>query len=499
MMGTARKLGLVMSHEIHQYLCIHGHFYQPPRDDPFTHRIPFEPGAAPYDNFNEKITAECYRPNADLGTFELISFDMGPTLAMWLEQKHPAVYRQTIEADLRARERNGVGNAMAHAYFHTILPLATVRDKRTQIIWGLRDFEHRFGRQAEGLWLPETAVDMETLDILAEQGVRYTILAPWQAVEHVDSTEPYLVKLPTGRSIAAFFFHWSLSGAVSFDASATSNADCFAMSNLLPQFNAEKQARGEDQIIIVATDGETFGHHKPYRDRFLSYLVRTAAPRYGMQVVSLGAYLRTHPPAREVHLKTPSSWSCVHGVDRWGTGCTCTAGDTAWKPALRSALDRLSARLNDIYERYTAPTLLDPWAARDGYIDLRNGSLSPGSYWAEYGLLLNAPHVQQSSLKMTRRLLEAQYFGQCMYTSCGWFFDDLDGIESRNNIAFARKAISLTWHATGIDLQQAFLADLASIKSTRSALTGASVYLGLSPLTHKQLPLFSQPEKVPAA
>lgn len=488
-----------MANRTRQYLCIHGHFYQPPREDPFTRRIPREPGATPFDNFNEKITAECYQPNADLGTFESINFDIGPTLAMWLEHERPAIYQRIIEADWSARARCGAGNAMAQTYFHTILPLATARDKRTQIIWALQDFVHRFGRPAEGMWLAETAVNLETLEILAELGVRYTVLAPWQAAEDVDPTEPYLVRLPGGRSIAVFFFHGPLSGIVSFDAAATRNADNFVASALLPRLNAEKQARGEDQLLLVATDGETFGHHKPYRDRFLSYLLRTAAPRYGWRVVSLGEYLGAHPPLRDVHLKTPSSWSCVHGVERWSAGCACTAGDSTWKPALRFALDRLSRRLDEVYERSTAALLPNPWVARDGYIELRNGSLLPGRYWARCGMWNETLDIRRSQRRMTRQLLEAQYFGQCMFTSCGWFFEDVDRLEARNNIAFARKAISLTWQATGIDLQQTFLADLAAVKSARGTVTGAAIYLGLSRLTEKQLPPLSQVGHVPAA
>lgn len=488
-----------MSERAHQYLCLYGHFYQPPREDPFTRHIPSEYGAAPYDNFNEKITAECYQPNADLGNFEHISYDMGPTLAVWLEQEYPILHRKIVEADRKARKRCGVGNAIAQPYIHSILPLATARDKRTQIVWGLLDFEHRFGRRSEGMWLPETAVDLETLDILADLGVHYTVLAPWQAAERIDPTEPYLVRLPSGRSIAVFFFNGPLSGAVSFDAATTSNADTFATTALLPHFNAEKQARGEDQIIIVATDGELYGHHKPYRDYFLSHLVRTAAPRCGLQVVSLGEYISTHPPVREVHLTAPSAWSCVHGVDRWRSGCSCTAGDSGWKLALRSALNRLSEHLNEIYERFTAETLPDPWAARDGYIAVRNGSKVSGAYWARYGPSYECLNASRSLNKATYQLLEAQYFGQCMFTSCGWFFDDLDRLESRNNIAFARKAISLTWQATGIDLQQSFLADLSAAKSVRSTLTGAALYLGLPRLTLKQLPLLPRPDDASAA
>lgn len=482
-----------MADTTHQYLCVHGHFYQPPREDPFTGRIPREPGATPYDNFNEKITAECYQPNADLGNFDDISFDIGPTLAMWLEREHPGIYRQIIAADLRTGARHGVGNAIAQTFIHAILPLATARDKRTQTMWGLLDFYHRFGHQAEGMWLAETAVDLETLDALAEQGVRYTVLAPWQAAEPVDTTEPYLVRLPSGRSIAVFFFNGPLSGAVSFDERATSNADAFTMEDVTPQLNPEKSARGEDQLIIVATDGELYGHHKAFRDHFLSHLIRTAAPTRGFEIVSLERYLRAHPPVREVRLMTPSAWSCAHGLRRWSAGCSCTAGEAAWKAALRAALNRLSERLDEVFERYTASTLADPWAARDWYIALRNGWMTPDAFWERHGRRRGCLFCNYSLGDSPYQLLEAQYFGQCMFTSCGWFFEDLDRIESRNNIAFARKAISLVWQATGIDLQREFLADLAAAKSGRRLLTGADVYLQFPRLTPEHLPQLPQP------
>ena len=302
-------------------LCLYGHFYQPPRFDPFTGEIPPEPGAGDYRNFNEKITHECYRPNADAGNFEHISFDFGPTLALWMERAHPDVYARIIEADRTHLARHGVGNALAQAYNHTILPLATTRDKRVQIAWGLADFAHRFGHAAEGMWLAETAVDLETLDILAEYGVRYTVLAPWQATEGADTTEPYLVRLPSGRTITIFFYNGPLSGGVSFDGGTTSNADLFAASYLPGYLNAAKKAGGEAQIILVATDGELYGHHKPWRDRFLSHLVRQGAPSEGFEVTTLGRYLRAHPATREIALRVPSSWSCGHGVARWSTGC----------------------------------------------------------------------------------------------------------------------------------------------------------------------------------
>src|SRR5215469_3620242 len=244
-----------MSQELHQFLCIHGHFYQPPREDPFTGRIAPEPGAAPFDNFNEKITAECYAPNAEMGNFEHISYDLGPTLALWLERAHPEVYTAIIKADQDNFKRYGSGNALAQAYNHTILPLAGARDKRTQIMWGLEDFAHRYGHPAEGMWLAETAVDMETLTILAEAGVRYTVLAPWQAAEAIDPTEPYRVALPGGRHIIVFFYNAPLSGGISFEGDVTINADTFATSFLPGQLNHDKVNHGTDQLIVVATDG----------------------------------------------------------------------------------------------------------------------------------------------------------------------------------------------------------------------------------------------------
>jgi alpha-amylase/alpha-mannosidase (GH57 family) len=475
--------------QVHQFVCLYGHFYQPPREDPFTGRIPREPGAAPFENFNEKITAECYRPNAVAGNFEHISFDLGPTLAAWLEQAHPEVYTTIVEADRRNVERYGIGNALAQAYNHTILPLASTRDKRTQIRWGLQDFAQRFGRRAEGLWLAETAIDLETLDTLACEGVEYTVLAPWQAARPIDPTEPYLVRLPEGRGITAFFYNGPLSGGVSFDWDMTSNADNFAAASLPAHLNRAKAERGEDQLITIATDGELYGHHKPWRDQFLAYLVREGARKHGFDVTSLGRYLRTHPARREMTLHVPSAWSCAHGVARWGTGCSCTDGDSSWKPALRRALDGLAAGLNETFERATSLTLADPWAARDDYLALRNRWLSLDDFWARHGVRGQRPEHKTIEVN-TLQLLEAQYFGQWMYTSCGFFFEDLDRIEPRNDIAFARRAISLVWQATRRDLQTSFVRDLAVAKSWRTGLTGADLYRQLPIVQPGQLPTF---------
>jgi hypothetical protein len=476
-----------MSQELHQFLCIHGHFYQPPREDPFTGRIAPELGAAPFDNFNEKITAECYAPNAEMGNFEHISYDLGPTLALWLERAHPEVYTAIIKADQDNFKRYGSGNALAQAYNHTILPLAGARDKRTQILWGLEDFTHRYGHPAEGMWLAETAVDMETLTILAEAGVRYTVLAPWQAAEPIDTTEPYRVALPGGRSITVFFYNSPLSGGISFEANVTINADTFATSYLPNQLSREKVDRGTDQLIVVATDGELYGHHKPWRDRFLEYLVQQGARAAGFEVISLGRYLATHQPQREVMLNVPSSWSCAHGVARWGKGCECTEGDSSWKPQLRLALDHLSARLDEVFERETARMLYDPWAARDGYLGLHNDWQSRRDFWSRYGKNKGGL-IRKNARRQTESLLAAQYFGQCMYTSCGFFFEDLDRIEPKNDIAFARRAISLVWQATGIDLESDFLVDLALPRSSRTGRSGADLYRLLPPVEKDLLP-----------
>ncbi len=461
------------------FLCLHGHFYQPPREDPFSGILPVEPGATPYANFNEKITAECYQPNAEAGNFAAISYDLGPTLAAWLEQAHPEVYRLIIEADQQHVARYGVGNALAQAYNHTILPLATTRDKRTQIAWGLSDFRHRYGHEARGMWLAETAVDLESLDLLAQYGVTYTVLAPWQAATPIDPTEPYIIPLFDGRSITVFFYNAPLSGGVSFDWNTTSNADLFAASYLPGHLVREKQEAGQDQLILIATDGELYGHHKPWRDKFLSHLIQHGGPDYGFEVCTLERYLLAHPATREAQLRVPSAWSCGHGVARWQSGCECTEGDSSWKGALRNALERLAQRGDLLFEQYAGETLLDPWAARDDYLPLRNGWETAESFWARHGKGQRAPEDALLA-RRTLMLLEAQYYLQYSFTSCGFFFEDLDRIEPRNDIAFARRAISLIWQALGIDLQRGFLEDLSKARSWRRPLNGADLYRQLS-------------------
>lgn len=462
----------------HAYLCIHGHFYQPPREDPFTGLLPVEPGATPFANFNEKITAECYRPNAEAGNFEAISYDLGPTLAAWLEQAHPDVYQRIIASEHLHRQRYGVSNALAQAYNHTILPLATTRDKRTQILWGLQDYRHRYGQEAHGMWLAETAVDLETLDLMAQHGITYTILAPWQAATPIDPTEPYRAPLSDGRSITVFFYNAPLSGGVSFDGNMTSNATLFAASYLPGHLASGKQASGEPQLIQIATDGELYGHHKSWRDKFLTHLLQYDAASYGFEVCTLERYMRMYPATREVRLHVPSAWSCAHGVARWSTGCLCTEGESSWKRSLRQALMHLASHGDRLFEQYAGQTLKDPWAARDEYLSLRNGSETVENFWARHGTSAWQPNDDEflHLVQQTKSLLEAQYYLQYSFTSCGFFFEDLDRIEPRNNIAFARRAINLIWQALGIDLQRDFVHDLEEARSWRSQLTGADLY-----------------------
>src|SRR6266487_1381993 len=469
-------------------LCVHGHFYQPPREDPFTGLVAQEPGVTPFVNYNEKITAECYRPNAEAGNFTHVSFNIGPTLAAWLERAHPDVYRLILASEGLYRERYGVSNALAQAYNHTILPLASARDKRTQVLWGLQDYAHRFGHQAHGMWLAETAVDVESLDILAQCGVQFTILAPWQAAGPIDPTEPYLIRLREGRTITAFFYN-DLSGSVSYDDGATLDANAFAASYKQAYLNRDKAAASTSQLTVIATDGELYGHHKHFRDKFLTHFLQRSAQAYGFEVCSLERYLAARLATAEVAIVEPSSWSCWHGVARWSVGCECdgtTAPEQhAWKPALRQALSQLQEEGDQLFEDYTGIVLHDPWAARDAYITLRSGWEAPERFWLRYA---RPGRCDIGHVHMAQDLLEAQYWLQAAFTSCGFFFEDLDRIEPCNNIAFARRAISLIWQATGYDLQRDFVEGLQRSKSWGAGRTGADLYHSLPTVPRSLLP-----------
>ncbi len=478
-----------------RYLCIHGHFYQPPRENPWLEAIERQDAARPYHDWNERIEAECYGPNAAarilaadgriervVNNYERISFDFGPTLLSWLEFHAPATYRGVIEADRRASARfGGHGPAMAQGYNHTILPLCSPRDKVTQVRWGLADFRHRFGRDAEGMWLPETAVDLETLEVLAREGVRFTVLAPnqarrvrrigdggWTDVANgsVDTRKPYRVPLPSGRSIVAFFYDGPTSRAVAFERLLDDGAS-FAKRLLAG-------ARDDDgpQLITIATDGESYGHHHRFGEMALAFALRWVEREGLAEPLPYAAFLERRPPEDEVQIVEYSSWSCAHGIERWRADCGCSTGanpgwNQAWRAPLRAALDRLRDAIDAAWEGRAAALLRGPWDARDAYVDVVLDR-SPESLAAFFERHAAATPSEADRVAMLE-LLELQRHRMLMYTSCGWFFDDLSGIETVQVMQYAGRAVQLARRALGLDLEPELLEGLSEASSNRSA------------------------------
>ncbi|MGQ9676232.1 MAG: DUF3536 domain-containing protein [Chloroflexota bacterium] len=455
-----------------QSICVHGHFYQPLRVNPFTGKVPVEPGAEPYHDFNEKITAECYRPNALEGNFDNISFNLGPTLAAWLEKNDPTTYEMILAADRRNVERFGVGNAIAQAYNHTILPLATDEDRHTQVAWGLADFRHRFGRDAEGMWLGETAADWRTLEVLVDHGVQFVVLAPWQAHPLLlDTSEPYLIHLPSGRSLAAFFFDAELSKQLTFNPRMTRRASDFAELCLPTRVVWYKQRRSEPQLVFIAVDGEVFGHHQKRGVGFLSQLLRREAPRRGFTPTTLARYWREHPPKKSVMFREDAAWSCYHGLNRWSAGCACTVGDSAWKPVLRRALDKLAMDIDRVCAAELSAMGIELAMARREYVQVILGKTSAQTFALDVAGRPLAAHETARAAE----LLEAQYWRQLMFTSCGFFFEDIDRIEPANNLAFAAKALDLLGPAQA-GLEDRFRRELSQARSWRTGRSGKDIY-----------------------
>jgi alpha-amylase/alpha-mannosidase (GH57 family) len=453
-----------------RHLCIHGHFYQPPRENPWLEAVQLQDSAYPFHDWNQRITEECYGPNARsrilasdglidriVNNYAHISFNFGPTLLSWLEAKEPEVYRAILEADARSRERyGGHGNALAQAHCHPILPLCNDRDLRTQVRWGVRDFEHRFGRRPEGMWLPETAVDVRSLEALAAEGVAFTILEPhqalrWRAVGEkgwcevgthgLDTRRPYLCRLPSGRSIAIFFYDGPVSRAVAFER-LLSSGEAFA-GRVLGLLDGDPT---EPQLAHIATDGETYGHHHRHGDMALAYALRHVQEHGLAQPIHYAAFLERYPPRHEVEVAPNTSWSCVHGVERWRADCGCNTGINGgfrqgWRAPLRAALDWLRDVLAPYYEREAAELLSDPWAARDDYIDVVLDR-AEGRSDAFLDRHRRRPFDVGERVRVWR-LLEMQRHAMLMYTSCGWFFDDLSGIETVQVLRYAARAVQL--------------------------------------------------------
>jgi hypothetical protein len=454
-------------------LCIHGHFYQPPREDPITGFIPNEAGAEPYQNWNERIFAECYFPNAELGNFKHISFNIGPTLCRWMDENHPEICNKIVSQDRANVEAWGVGNAMAQAYNHTILPLAIYLDKVTQIYWGIADFEHHFGRKPQGFWMPETGVDMETLQVLVDHGIEFTILAPWQAnTDRLDPTEPYRVILPSGKSINVFFYQQDLSTRISFDPSSTTNADSFVQNEVIPSFNSEKIRQGEPQMVMIASDGELYGHHQIFRDRFLAHMVNGASLNQNITPTYPALWLKKYSVVRTMCVRERTSWSCHHGVLRWSGECSCTPGDGVWKVYFRRAFDRLAGAIDRVYEEAIQPYINDPWTLRNRYIHVILKEQTVTDLIDE----MAGRRLPADVIYRIQWLLEAQRERQRMFTSCGWYFDDFGRIEPKNNVAYAAQAVRLTYLATGNNLAPQILADLRHVYSHRTGLRGDTVF-----------------------
>jgi alpha-amylase/alpha-mannosidase (GH57 family) len=488
---------------MNRYVCIHGHFYQPPRENPWLEEVELEDAAYPYHDWNERITAECYAPNTAsrildterriidiVNNYEKISFNFGPTLLSWMEIYATEVYQAIIEADRLSQKRfSGHGSAIAQVYNHIIMPLANSRDKRTQVIWGITDFAHRFGRKPEGMWLAETAVDLETLDILAEHGIGFTILAPHQAKRvrrlkqeewtdvsgaTVDPRIPYQCKLPSGRTISLYFYDGPISRDVAFGGLLKSGENL--TSRLLGLFS-----KGEGpQIVHIATDGESYGHHHHFGDMALAYALHHIESNSLAKITNYGEHLEKYPPTFEVEIDVNTSWSCAHGVERWRSGCGCNTGKNpgwtqTWRAPLREAMNWLRDNLESLYEREMISDIRDPWQARDDYVEviLDRSARSVESFFSK--------HLTRESSREDRvtllKLLEMQRHEMLMYTSCGWFFDEISGVETLLVMKHASRAMQLAKEACGEDLEPHYIEILEGAPSNVPELeNGARVW-----------------------
>lgn len=483
-----------------KYICIHGHFYQPPRENAWLEVIEIQDSAHPYHDWNERISAECYGPNAAsrildkvggvikkiTNNYSRISFNFGPTLLSWMERSDPDTYKAILEADKESMELyGGHGSAVAQVYNHMILPLANRHDKETQVIWGIRDFERRFNRKPEGMWLAETAVDTESLEVLAEQGIVFTILAPRQAKatrkigeEHwngvndqtVDTHKAYRCNLPSGKSITLFFYDGDISQGVAFNG-LLFDGKRFA-ERLMEGFDNGDQG---PQLVNIATDGETYGHHHKSGDMALAFCLEHIDKLPGVALTNYGQFLALFPPEYEVEINENSSWSCVHGVERWRSNCGCNSGkgySQNWRGPLREALDWLRDTMIEIFEAEGRKLFHDPWKTRNEYIRiiLDRDEASVDKFIEEFA-------VKEAEANKALRLLELQRHAMLMYTSCGWFFDELSGIETVQVIQYACRAVQLSKQLTERVLEGEFLTRLEKAPSNLSAYKdGAGVY-----------------------
>jgi len=491
---------------IQRFICIHGHFYQPPRENPWLETVETQDSAAPYHDWNERICAECYATNGAarivnnknlitriVNNYARISFNIGPTLLSWLMENAPRTYRMVLDGERRSRKMfRGHSSAMAQVYNHIILPLASTRDKLTQIRWGIADYQHHYGATPEGMWLSETAVDSESLELLAQEGIKFTVLAPHQCKRirpleeggqwldtlgaTVDTTRPYRMHFKSGASIAIFFYDGPTSRAIAFEGLLNSGEN-FA-NRLKSSFNNN----ADPQLVHVATDGESYGHHHRHGEMALAYAVRLLEEDKTVKLANYGSYLEMFPPQFECEIIEDTSWSCAHGIERWRSDCGCNGGragwNQAWRKPLRDALDDLRDSLVPLTESVGALLFKDVWAARDGYIEamLDHSPQAIERFFRKFQL---KPFTVPERVRALE-LMEMQRHTQLMYTSCGWFFDDISGIETVQVIAYAARVLQLAQEVFGeqaADLEPAFLTQLATAQSNDpKAGNGADIY-----------------------
>jgi alpha-amylase/alpha-mannosidase (GH57 family) len=487
--------------EVKKFICIHGHFYQPPRENAWLEVIEVQDSAHPYHDWNERISAECYGPNAAsrildeaqvikniVNNYGKISFNFGATLLSWMEVNDQDTYQEILEADRQSMANfSGHGSAIAQVYNHIIMPLANRRDKQTQIIWGIRDFIHRFKREPEGMWLAETAVDIETLELLAESNISFSIFAPRQAKairrigsqewldvndRTIDTKKSYLCHLPSGKAITLFFYDGDISQSVAFNG-LLNDGRRFA-ENLLTSFD---KLDDEPQLVHVATDGETYGHHHKHGDMALAFCLDYIDKNKEVRLTNYAEYAANFAPAYEVQIIENSSWSCVHGIERWRNDCGCNSGghvgwNQKWRGPLRDSLDWLRDSIAALFEQQGAELLKDCWAARNDYISvvLKRNDDNIRRFLRD--------HVKDDANSTNiLRLMEMQRHAMLMYTSCGWFFDEISGIETTQVLQYACRAIQLTRQLTDIDVEQEFLKRLEMAPSNVPTLeNGLNVY-----------------------
>jgi alpha-amylase/alpha-mannosidase (GH57 family) len=503
-----------------RFVCIHGHFYQPPRENPWLETVETQDSAAPYHDWNERVCAECYATNGAarivngknkiisiVNNYSRLSFNFGPTLMSWLKENAPRTYRMILDGERASRAHfRGHSSAMAQVYNHMILPLASKRDRVTQIRWGIADYQSHFGTLPEGMWLPETAADTASLELMAQHGIKFTVLAPHQckrirplkepvpaaaAAEAaapvpsvwtntpdstVDTTRPYLVRFPSGASIAVFFYNGPSSRAIAFEGLLNSGEEFAA------RLKTGFKDAAQPQLAHVATDGESYGHHHKYGDMALAYALSLLDRDRTVKLTNYASFLAQFPPEYECEIVDNTSWSCAHGVERWRSNCGCNGGkpgwNQAWRAPLRQALDELRDALVPLTEQEGAKYFRDVWAARNSYIDV---VLDRTPESIERFLSAQQTHTLVGEDRVRAlELMEMQRHAQLMYTSCGWFFDDISGIETVQIIAYAARVLQLAqqlFAGQAASLEPAFLARLAGAKSNvPSAGDGAEIY-----------------------